>query len=175
MSKSEGNEKELRVLDFRTSFGQWVSIVVVVIAVSLTPRAFESYVQKGLHSLFPEIFNEIRAPPPPTLEDRIKLLTDSLNSSARTIQEIENEIKDRQALVTKLQRDAEIAQKLTALNKDQVDAIAQVLRGQIEAEEHRSFWGNQFLAVLYTLLGVALAELSRWFLRWRARRKAAAK
>ena len=107
----------------------------------------------------------------PSLQDRIKVLTNSLNKSASTIQDIETEIKNRQALVEKLQKDAEIAKKLTELNKDQVDAISQVLRGQIEEEEHRSFWSNQALAFFYVLLGVLLTEGTRWFLRWWSRRE----
>jgi hypothetical protein len=109
---------------------------------------------------------------PPTLENRIQELTQSLNKSATTIQEIENEITKRQALVTQLQKDAETASKLATVNKEQVDAIAQVLRTQIQVQEHNTFWFNQGINVLYMLLGVGLGELVRWFLRWRARRKA---
>jgi len=45
----------------------------------------------------------------PTLEDRIRELTQSLNKSATTIQEIENEMTKRQALVSQLQKDADTA------------------------------------------------------------------
>src|SRR5215472_4317359 len=67
---------------------------------------------------------------PQTLEDRIRELTDSLNKSATTIQDIENEITKRQALVGQLQKDADTASKLATVNKQQVDAIAQVLGAQ---------------------------------------------
>ena len=73
--------------------------------------------------------------------------------------------------MAKLEQDAETARKLSAVNKEQVDAIAQVLRGQIEAQERRSFWSNQALAVFYALLGVAFSELTRWLLRRKRRRK----
>jgi hypothetical protein len=110
----------------------------------------------------------------PTLEDRIRELTQSLNKSATTIQEIENEITKRQALVSQLRKDAETASKLATVNKEQVDAIAQVLRTQIQAQERNSFWFNQGINALYMFLGVGLGELVRWFLRWRAKRKASA-
>jgi hypothetical protein len=42
--------------------------------------------------------------------------------------------------VAQLQKDADTATKLSAVNKDQVEAIAQVLRTQNETEEHKSFW-----------------------------------
>jgi HEAT repeat protein len=70
-----------------------------------------------------------------TIEDRIKVLTRSLNSAASAIGEIESEVKERQALVEKLKNDAETAKNLRALHREQVDAIAQVLRGQIEKEQ----------------------------------------
>jgi hypothetical protein len=108
---------------------------------------------------------------PRTLEDRIRELTESLNRSATTIQDIENEITKRQALVTQLQKNADTASKLATVNKEQVSAIAQVLRTQIELQERNSFWFNQGVNALYMLLGVALGELVRWFLRWRAKQR----
>lgn len=101
-------------------------------------------------------------PEQPDIAERIKTLTSSLNSAAKTIAEIEEQIKQREELVHRLQSDAEIAKKLTELNKPQLDAVAQVLKGEIEKDERQKFWTAQALAVFYTLLGVALAEFYRW-------------
>jgi hypothetical protein len=100
---------------------------------------------------------------------RIQTLTNSLNSAAKTISQIEDEIKQRQSLVAKLQRDADEASKLSTLNKDQLDAVAQLLRSQTES----SFWSSQAIALFYAVFGVALSELYRFVMRWRARRRLA--
>jgi hypothetical protein len=121
-----------------------------------------------------EIGGRFGKPPPReitvTLEDRLSVLTQSLNSAARTISEIEAEVNERQALVAKLARDAQVANNVQHLNKEQVDPIAQVLRGQIDREQRESFWSSQLLALFYTVLGVVLAELFRWIVKRRKHR-----
>jgi biopolymer transport protein ExbB/TolQ len=107
----------------------------------------------------------------PDLAERIRTLTGSLNSAARTISEIEGEIKKREELVRRLQSDAETASKLSALNKPQLDAVAQVLKSEIERDQRQSFWMAQGLAIFYTILGVALTELYHWIMRRRRRRE----
>jgi hypothetical protein len=62
---------------------------------------------------------------------------------------------------------------LAALNKEQLEAVAQVLRSEIKSDERQNFWTAQFLAFFYAALGVALSEGYRFILRWRARRKLA--
>jgi hypothetical protein len=105
------------------------------------------------------------------LPARIQTLTNSLNSAAETIGQIEAEIKQRQVLVEKLEHDAETASKLAVLNKDQLDAVAQVLKGEIQADQRQNFWTTQAWAFFYTALGFGLSEGYRFFLRWRMRRK----
>lgn len=100
----------------------------------------------------------------PKTEDlsvRMRTLTNSLNSAATTISQIEDEIRQRQSLVAKLQQDAEEASKLSTLNKDQLAAVAQLLKSQTES----SFWSSQGLALFYAVFGVALSELYRFVAR----------
>lgn len=105
-----------------------------------------------------------------TLPERINTLTDSLKSAAQIISDIEKEIGERQSLVEKLRSDAEAAKSLAQLNNKQVDAVAQVLRGQIDKEQNEGFWFAQATAFFYTILGVVLAEGARLFLRRKPRR-----
>lgn len=120
------------------------------------------------------IERSIFTPPPKIeLEQKIKSLTEALNSSARTIAEIENEITERKNLVDRLQADAALAQKLSAVNKDQVQAIAQTLKSELERQERSGFWTSQFQNFAYTCLGVLLAELYHWMKRRMARREEA--
>ena len=119
-------------------------------------------------------FEKARNPPSerPSLEQRIKLLTESLNTSARTITEIEDEVAARQKLVAKLKADAETAQALASMNQKQTEAIAQALRGQLEQQERSSFWKNIWLNVFFAVLGVVLSEGYRWLVRFIRKRKA---
>jgi hypothetical protein len=119
------------------------------------------------------IFSSNDKPNQQELPARIQTLTKSLNSAAETIGQIEQEIEKRQELVAQLQRDAD-ASKLSTLNKEQMDAVAQVLRSEIKSDERQNFWSAQLLAFFYAALGVALSEGYRFVLRWRARRKLAA-
>jgi hypothetical protein len=97
--------------------------------------------------------------------------TASLKGAADTIGQIEEEIKQREALVQRLEEQADTAKKLSAMNKDQLDAVAQVLRGEIGRDERQNFWSAQALAFFYPAVGVGLSELYRFILRWRARRR----
>lgn len=106
------------------------------------------------------------------LQERIRSLTSSLNSAAKSISDIEGEIKQREALVQRLVKDAETASKLAGINREQVDAVAQALKGEIERDQERNFWSTQLLALFYTLLGVVLAEVFHLIQRrWSARKK----
>jgi hypothetical protein len=102
---------------------------------------------------------------PPTLEQKITVLTGSLNNAARAISDIEQEIQSRQQFADKLRADAEEAKKIATLNKEQVDAVAQTLRGQLQEQERASYWPHLLANLFFAALGVALTELYRWVVR----------
>jgi uncharacterized protein HemX len=77
-----------------------------------------------------------------SLEEKVRVLSESLNSSVRAITEVENEIKKRQEIVAWLKKDAETASNVITVSRDQMEAITEILR----SEQDRSFWGNQALA-----------------------------
>ncbi len=80
----------------------------------------------------------------PSLEERVRKLGNALASSARAIDEIEGEVQARQQLVASLEADAKRYETLRALHRDEVDAIAQLVRGEMRAEgnrlSRRQFW-----------------------------------
>jgi hypothetical protein len=133
----------------------------------LITAAFAATVIGGIASILSNVPPEKEA----DLPARISMLTSSLNAAAKTIGAIEEEIKQRQALVDQLSKEADAAEKLKTLNKEQMDAVAQVLRSEIKSEERQNFWTAQFLAFFYAALGAALSEGYRFILRWRARRR----
>jgi hypothetical protein len=58
-----------------------------------------------------------------------------------------------------------------ALPAKTLDAVALVLKGEIQTDQRQNFWAAQALAFFYAAVGVALSELYRFIPRWRARRK----
>ncbi len=106
----------------------------------------------GLVSTLFNLYN----PSTPALADRISRLTKSLNDSARIITEIEKEVDQRQELLERLQRDAETAKNLAALNSPQANAVVQALRGELDKESNKSFWIGAGQNFVFTILGALL-------------------
>lgn len=94
---------------------------------------------------------------PENLETRITKLTSALKESSRLVGEVEEEIAKRQALVGELQQDAERYQKLVSINKEQVEAVAQLLQGELRKEGRKSFWGGVIVNLVFFVLGGLLS------------------
>jgi len=143
--------------------GLSVGIALMTIVIGLLTSAFP-----GLLKLYHQ-----RVQHPLTIEERIEELTTSLGQPVTTISEIEKEVRDRQALVERLQRDAEVAEDLIAVSQEQINAVAQTLRGELERQERSSFWWGVGMNFLFIVIGVTLTELYHFTLR-RIRRAGAA-
>jgi TolA-binding protein len=92
-----------------------------------------------------------------TLEDRITKLTNALRESSHLVAEVEGEIKSRQNLVLELKKDAEKYQQLVTLNKEQVDAVAQLLQGELRKEGSKSFWKGVGVNFVFFVLGALVS------------------
>jgi flagellar biosynthesis/type III secretory pathway M-ring protein FliF/YscJ len=89
-----------------------------------------------------------------SIEQRINRLTSALSESAHTIEVVEAEIKERSDLVEKLRRDAETYEQLKNMNREEAEAVAQALRGELETQGRRSFWSNAAMNFVFFVLGV---------------------
>jgi hypothetical protein len=69
-----------------------------------------------------------------TIEERVQTLTRSLHEATRLVGSIETEIKTRSALATQLQKDIEQYNQLVQMKKPKVEAVAQLLRGELQKE-----------------------------------------
>jgi len=107
-------------------------------------------------SLF-EVFVLKKYRKPETLEVRINKLSNALKESGRLVGEVEDEIAKRQALVVELQRDADRYRKLVAINREQVEAVAQLLQGELRKEGRKSFWGGVIVNFVFFCLGALLS------------------
>lgn len=89
----------------------------------------------GTTSVFESIWSQ-ESP----IEDRVQVLSGALNDATRLISEIQKEIDDRVALVSELEKKAEIAEQLSASSKEQVEAVALLLRTELDRNETWTFW-----------------------------------
>lgn len=89
-----------------------------------------------------------------TIEDRVGKLTKALTDATALIGSIEAEINARSALATQLQADVDKYTKLVEVKKPEVEAIAQLLRGELKKEGRSSFWKGFATNFLFFILGV---------------------
>jgi t-SNARE complex subunit (syntaxin) len=96
-----------------------------------------------------------------TIKQRIGRLSASLKEAVELINRIESEIKARQVLVSKLEKDIETSKKIAALKQAEVEAVAQVFRGELQTESRRSLWRDIAVNVVFFLFGVVFTILIR--------------
>ncbi|HWI01658.1 MAG TPA: hypothetical protein VNT27_15130 [Propionibacteriaceae bacterium] len=87
------------------------------------------------------------------LEHRVAAMTTNLQAAAQIINKFEQEIQTRQVAVEKLTRDAERAEALAKVSKQDAEAIAQTLQVQLNQLERRSLRGNLSLTDITFVLG----------------------
>jgi hypothetical protein len=104
---------------------------------------------------------------PETFEERIATLTNSLNNAANQVSEIEQEITRRKQLAEQLQAQADQARKISTMNADQVNAVAQALRGELHDETKSEFWNSTLTNIFFAFLGAVFGEVFRYIRGWR--------
>ena len=88
-------------------------------------------------------------------EQRIQRLTNSLSEAANVAGEIEAEIRRRQGVAERLQQDIQQYERLREVNQEEIEAVAQVLGGQLRKEGRRSFWVGVLMNFVFFVFGVA--------------------
>ncbi len=91
-------------------------------------------------------------------EDRIAHLTQALREAMKMIGEIESEISARHEMAQKLQVDIATYERViqAKLTHPEIEAIAQMLRGELTKGERRTFWQGFRLNALFFALGCAV-------------------
>lgn len=100
-----------------------------------------------------------------TIEDRVNNLTRSLKEATQLISNIESEIKARSALASQLQQDLDRYNQLVEMKKPEVEAIAQLLRGELKMEARATFWKGFLLNFLFFVLGAGASLLIETLIR----------
>jgi hypothetical protein len=100
-----------------------------------------------------------------TIEDRVARLTQSLEEATGLIANIESEIKARSSLATQLQDDLDRYNNLITIKKPEVEAIAQLLRGELKKEGRSTFWKGFLINFLFFILGAGASIVISKLLR----------
>jgi len=82
-----------------------------------------------------------------------------LNTSAETLIDIQEQLKERIAFVEKLNKQAKEAETIAALNKEQVNAINEILRINLEKNERKSFLKGFLVNFVFFVAGAVLSYL----------------
>lgn len=99
-----------------------------------------------------------------TIEQRVRRLTGSLIEATQLIYQIEGEIESRRTLVDRLQDDLETYNRIVELKRPEVEAVAQLLRGELQKQEKLSFWQNVLINFVFFALGaITSTVLARLF------------
>ena len=91
-----------------------------------------------------------------TTSERIERLSKALKESITLTNEIESEIQQRHSMATKLQADVERFEKLATLKGEEVEAVAQTLRGELRAESSKSLIKSALISLLFFVAGVVV-------------------
>jgi vacuolar-type H+-ATPase subunit I/STV1 len=89
-----------------------------------------------------------------TLEERIKQLTSSLEDISKVIGDVEKAVEERRELARKLEQDVRTYNNIITLKKDEVEAVAQLLRGELKKEERRGLLRDILINVVFFMLGL---------------------
>jgi DNA relaxase NicK len=88
-----------------------------------------------------------------SLETKVASLTSALGESTKIINHIQSEIESKHKLVEKLKEDHEHYEKLVNLKESDVEAVAQLLRGELQKESNKSFTKSVAANFVFFFLG----------------------
>jgi hypothetical protein len=97
------------------------------------------------------------------VQERVDRLTgtlgDAMRALAATSEELQQEVDRGRQLVAKLEADARTYEELARVNRAQAEAVATLVRGELESEGRRSFWKQFVMNRGFFLAGVAVTVL----------------
>jgi hypothetical protein len=91
--------------------------------------------------------------------DRVAHLTRALEEAVDVIEEFQTEIVRGQSTAERLQQDIERYEEIARLRRDDVEAVARVLRTELEQESGRSLRRDLVMNGAFVLLGAGLSLL----------------
>jgi hypothetical protein len=91
--------------------------------------------------------------------DRVKRLVKALAEATEVMAAIEKEVTARRVMAERLQRDVETHTRLLALDREEVEAVAQTMAGEVRREGRRNLLTSFLLNAFFFGLGVLVTLL----------------
>lgn len=88
------------------------------------------------------------------LDARLHELSDVMRRSAELVNEVEAGLTVRKAVVEKLKVEAETAQRVAALTREERAAVETLLRGTVAQEGKRTLWLGALVNLIFFVAGV---------------------
>ena len=107
--------------------GSWLSVVAAlatVLAAAVAARRISRSPGTEIGAIEPQ----------ETLEDRLKKLSGSMRESARLVAEVSAELEAREVTARRLKEEAETAEALASLHKEQADAVRKMLDVELSGQ-----------------------------------------
>lgn len=98
--------------------------------------------------------------------DRIVQVRNHLAATARLLSELQDDLATRTRVLEKLQSDAERYERLASLNREQANAIQELIGRQFAGQRKASAWQQVMFLVPAFLLGLIVNWLSAPVLSW---------
>jgi|GEM_PF-5289976 len=86
---------------------------------------------------------------------KIEGISESLNESAAELVDMQKQLNERIALVEALTAKAKQAEASASLNKQQVDAVNEIISGNLKRGGRRGFWRRVLVNFIFFILGAA--------------------
>lgn len=91
------------------------------------------------------------------ISERISIISNSLTTSATELTNIQNELEHKVAFVNNLKKEAEEAENIISLTKEQVSAIKRAINGELQSGNKKSFWSGVAVNFIFFVLGSAVS------------------
>jgi len=124
----------------------YIRIVIAIITIIIS----------FISAIVPLFFNDtINVPSnaPIELTDRIDAVSSNLIDVSAELNIIQRELEQRIEFVEELRREAEIAEAMIDLSREQVDAIRNMLNVELGRNETRNFWTTFLTSFFFLILG----------------------
>lgn len=104
-------------------------------------------------------------PPADTIEERLRQVARTMDSSAQLLVQVQEEISVRMETVEQLQRDAVEAERVAAINVETRDAMRKLFKDELDYSVRRSSRSAMLVNGLFFMAGIAASIAVTLFIK----------
>ena len=135
------------LVSLKSSSLNFVSIIIALIGIA-----------SGIITFFNVSISS--SPLPEDLSIRIKTISKQLIDSAEDLSKVQRELEQRMEIVDQMKKEAESAEAMINMSKEQVNAIRTILGDEIDKNDVKNFWVSFLQNVLFLILGSMITFLT---------------